>query len=430
MKEIKFCSFNVKGINDVKKRRDIFAWLRKKAFDICFLQETHSTNSNKHTWENEWGYKCFISSYSGNSRGTAILFNNTFQFIIHKEIYDSEGRFIILDVTINDVRLTLVNLYGPNLDESVFFTMVKTKLGEFNNSKIIIGGDFNVVQDYALDTFNIQNKNNPKCHEVINSIKDDFDLQDPWRLQNPTTRIYTWHNSRKQQSRLDYFLVSEEMLNIINSTQITPGYRSDHSIVQLIIKLSEQKKGPGLWKFNNSLLNDHNYVKEIKTCIFDTTRQYSDQNQIPTIGNQLFFEMLKLQIRGKTIGFSSAKKKNQNKEEKILDEKIDSLHKLYTLNPTDENFENLKTAQNDLESLREKKIDGIITRAKARWHLEGERNSKYFCNLENRHYTEKTITKLKNENNEEITDPKDILNVQKQFYETLYTSNNAHIDRQ
>jgi hypothetical protein len=42
----------------------------------------------------------------------------------------------------------------------------------------------------------------------------------------------------------------------------------------------------------------------------------------------------------------------------------------------------------------EDKIRGIIMRTKAKWNVERERSSKYFCNLKKRHFTEKAIPKL------------------------------------
>ncbi|CAG2219112.1 unnamed protein product [Mytilus edulis] len=76
----------------------------------------------------------------------------------------------------------------------------------------------------------------------------------------------------------------------------------------------------------------------------------------------------------------------------------------------------------ELKILREKNVKGIITRAKARWQVEGEKGSNYFCNLEKKHYTEKIIPKLILEDETEITDPSSIRNEQKQFYKKLYTS--------
>jgi hypothetical protein len=50
-------------------------------------------------------------------------------------------------------------------------------------------------------------------------------------------------------------------------------------------------------------------------------------------------------------------------------------------------------------------------RTKAKWNVEGERSSKYFWNLEKRHFTEKAIPKLILDNGIEITNQDDILTI-------------------
>ena len=427
---MKICSLNVRGIQDAKKRQDIFTWVKKKKFDVYFLQETHSTPSVESKWANEWGYKCFFSSYSSKSRGTAILFNNTFQYTLHNEIIDNSGRFVILDLTLDGNRVTLGNIYGPNDDEPIFFNHLQSKVEGFGNNSIILGGDFNVVQNYTLDTKNLNKLNNPNSNEKINKLKEDLDLHDYWRIQNPDSRIFTWHNTRNQHSRLDYFLLSGDIIPTIDSSDIRPGYRTDHSLITVNVSLSNQNKGAGYWKFNNSLLQDETYIKETIGCITQTTEFYSDNNHQLTIGDQLFYDMLKLEIRGKTIAYTAAKNKRQNIEEKELDAHIEMLYKKYCDDQTESNMHELTEAQNKLKLLREKKIEGIMLRAKARWHLEGERNSKYFCNLENRHYQEKIIPRLIKGNGEEVTEIKDILEEQKEFYKQLYTSRKPNISRE
>jgi hypothetical protein len=70
--------------------------------------------------------------------------------------------------------------------------------------------------------------------------------------------------------------VSDSILDKVDNICIKPGYRSDHSVVELILNLSNQPKGPGLWKFNNSILKDEKYirhVREIKKVINDVTSQ-------------------------------------------------------------------------------------------------------------------------------------------------------------
>ena len=81
-----------------------------------------------------------------------------------------------------------------------------------------------------------------------------------------------------------------------------------------------------------------------------------------------------------------------------------------------------------LKELREQKIKGIIIRTKAKWKVEGEKSTKYICNLEKRQYTKKIIPKLISEEGFEITDLKDILEEQKTFYKKLYT--NTDIDNE
>jgi hypothetical protein len=49
-----------------------------------------------------------FSSYSSRSRGVAVLIKNSFEFKINNAILDTNRNFVILDITIQDYRLTLV----------------------------------------------------------------------------------------------------------------------------------------------------------------------------------------------------------------------------------------------------------------------------------------------------------------------------------
>ena len=124
-------------------------------------------------------------------------------------------------------------------------------------------------------------------------------------------------------------------------------------------------------------------------------------------------------IRGKTISYASYKKKERDKREIDL---LNTLKNLYENSLTDEIEKAIEEKENELKQIREKKIQGILLRAKSRWKVEGEKSTRYFCNLEKRHFTEKTISKLITEDGTIKTEIKDILTEQKSFYEKLYTS--------
>ena len=82
------------------------------------------------------------------------------------------------------------------------------------------------------------------------------------------SRRYTWRkNNPIKQARLDFFLISENILCNILKSSIEPGYRTDHSFPNIVLKINEFKKGRGLWKFNNSLLMEKEYLNLIKRYI-------------------------------------------------------------------------------------------------------------------------------------------------------------------
>ena len=65
---------------------------------------------------------------------------------------------------------------------------------------------------------------------------------------------------------------------------------------------------------------------------------------------------------------------------------------------------------------------GLIIRSRARWLEEGEKSSKYFCNLENRLWKKKSINRIKDNNGNLILDQTSILNEIHDFYCNLYSN--------
>ena len=94
---------------------------------------------------------------------------------------DSQGRIQVLDIVINDLRLTLGNIYAPNSDTPEFFEEVNTKLNEFDNNSKIIGGDFNLVLNVLLDKKGGKPVTHEKCRNYVLKMMNDLDMYDVWR---------------------------------------------------------------------------------------------------------------------------------------------------------------------------------------------------------------------------------------------------------
>ena len=76
-----FISLNVRRLRDKNKRREMFRWLKhfhKGHDNIIFLQETHSTELDEFTWEQERGSKIIMSQDTGNRKGVAVLFPHNY----------------------------------------------------------------------------------------------------------------------------------------------------------------------------------------------------------------------------------------------------------------------------------------------------------------------------------------------------------------
>ena len=405
------------------------------------LQDTHFIKDLEPYIETQWGYKCVFNSHTSNSRGVAVLFNNDFKLKLHKEKKDNNGNLLALDLSINEHRVTLINIYGPNTDSPEFFEAIRDILIDLDNLYFVICGDYNIALKPDIDTFNYTNINNPKAREKLLEIMEDMKLVHYFRILNPDSKCFTWRRKNPiRQARLDYFLTSENLGNIIHvdTIKVKPGYRSDHSTVILELKFNKFEKGKGLWKFSNQLLKDKKYVDLVKETIQQVKCQYANilyvEDNIKDISNatidltvsdSLFLETLLMEVRGKTISFASYKKKERNKLQNELEKEINTLENSAV---TDPNLAQLEEKKRLLENLRKEKLQGTIIRSKALWVDEGEKPTKYFCNLESRNYVNKTIQKLELEGKGIITNQKEILSEVQHFYQNLYKKNDNILD--
>ena len=82
----------------------------------------------------------------------------------------------------------------------------------------------------------------------------------------------------------------------------------------------------------------------------------------------------------------------------------------------------LQDKKTELENLREIKLKGNMIRSRVQWLIEGEKPTNYFCGLENKNYVDKTIKKVINEDQNTITDQKEILDEVRTYYKKLFSN--------
>ena len=70
------------------------------------LVDTHFAKGQERRLTAQWGFQAFFSSFSTQKRGVAIFLNNNFEFKIHSHYNDTNGNLLLLDIEIDEHRIT------------------------------------------------------------------------------------------------------------------------------------------------------------------------------------------------------------------------------------------------------------------------------------------------------------------------------------
>lgn len=82
---LKFLSLNVRGLNREVKRQAIYEYIKKNKVDVCFLQETYSSDNCENKWSMEWEGEMLFSHGTSHSRGVLILFRKGLDLDIERK---------------------------------------------------------------------------------------------------------------------------------------------------------------------------------------------------------------------------------------------------------------------------------------------------------------------------------------------------------
>lgn len=310
MSSIKFLSWNVRGLGSQAKRIKVLNHLSKLQADICLLQETHLSELDQNKIKSSQ-YHSYSAHYNTKQRGVCILINKKISYVHNTTITDPEGRFVIINITINNYSLTIGNLYGPNTDDPSFFQNFFSSISNLSNCPIIIAGDFNTVLDPTTDRFNnIGKKHIWKSTDSIKQFMSDMGLGDSWRLQHPDIKAFSFYSPvHHSYSRIDYFLTSNSIISNISESKIHPIIISDHAPVTIKLNIITRHKPIPRWRFNTSLLQDQDfdsYFKREWACFLEI-------NDSPETSPSLLWETGKAVLRGKIISYSVYKKKERER---------------------------------------------------------------------------------------------------------------------
>ena len=145
---------------------------------------------------------------------------------------------------VNEMKLKIINIYGPNKDDPNFYRVIAEKIQASDYDDLIWCGDFNMTLNLELDSFNYVSLNNSKARGVVNNLIEETNIVDLFRFCHSNTRRYTWREKNPlKQARLNYISVSTCFTDMIDSVNIKPGYRCNHSMVEFTSLISNFERG-------------------------------------------------------------------------------------------------------------------------------------------------------------------------------------------
>ena len=425
MSNLKFVSLNARGLRG-NKRHTVFNWLREKDIDVCLLQETFCTVSFSKTFNRGWsGTSHHSCSNSSHSKGVCILFNKNLKHKVISTHRDKEGRFLLVNVSINNTDYSICNIYCPNdMNSRIVFIhsiIAEIKANSISPNNLILGGDFNCIQS-VIDR---ENGILDKSSDALMELKNTLSLKDAWRQTNPDTVQYTYidPSARGRNSRIDAILLSASIMPWILSSEIIQAPAPDHKAVTVVLKSTENTRGKGFWKLNNSLLYDKEYEEGIRDLIQEINNEYGDI-ECKTI----LWDYLKIRVKSFSIAYSvrlASKKKLVLQE---LEEKLNEIDSIPADRQSNETRVTRNKLKNELDELYTEKAKGYQIRSRAKWVQDGEKSTAYFLNLEKSRQSSNAINSLKDEAGAIQHSDADILRIINTFYSNLYTSKKPSLD--
>ena len=145
-------------------------------------------------------------------------------------------------------------------------------------------------------------------------------------------------------------------------------------MISLSLDFNSDKRGPGYFKLNNSLILDKTYQQNIKRTILETVNINTDTNP------NILWELIKGSIRNETIRFATNKKREESQKEKQLNSDIkileEQIQHAYNQNIVENLQNNIDSKKIELIDIIDKRINGMIVRSKALTVENNERNTK------------------------------------------------------
>ncbi len=208
----------------------------------------------------------------------------------------------------------------------------------------------------------------------------------------------------------------------IQECEYHPSFFSDHQY--LLVKFSIDDRiasgpGPGVWKFNTSLLDDVNYCALV-TSFWSFWQAHYTPEAFPSLLD--WWDQGKFYLREVTRTFSRSLAMDRRQHKSSLTRQMHKLQRLFEAGDASA-FAKLCEVQEELRGIALHEARGAQVRARCQWAEEGETSSSFFLNLATKRHAKQVIHSIRDPDTGSVHhDPFEILGVWQRYYAGLFTA--------
>jgi Reverse transcriptase (RNA-dependent DNA polymerase) len=202
-------------------------------------------------------------------------------------------------LTINDVSVLVISVYGPNVNDDSFFRTLRDILNENLNVPVICAGDWNLTYstDNSNNNIDIINMLSPPSvyrSRLLADVCEEFHLTDPYRAIHHDRRDFTYipRTKKTNRSRIDFFIVSDNLLRLINSCSISSALETtlfDHKSIFLTFRKPTKSKN----NFIDPMIFKHDrFDAVVATAAVETFLQHADPELVDPEQTQVSLRLI------------------------------------------------------------------------------------------------------------------------------------------
>ncbi|KAG1158142.1 hypothetical protein G6F37_006060 [Rhizopus arrhizus] len=385
--------------------------------DILCLQEISSFRSQDHLTSDQIRY---ISTFMFPR--CSVVVSKHCAIISLKPAYDLTDSSISLDersvfATVRDTQGHLIcniaNVYAPaqRADRLSFFDSFLSLpfVAKVQDDPWFLVGDFN------LSIWKLSTVAHPR-------VRPWYDWTRQFFHNCATDQSHTFIRG-KVRSTIDYIFATRSLSSYVTSTQLhyLPAEWTDHCLLTVDFFRDRTDLGPGVWRFNPTLLLDESFL----TLLDVTTDLFFDEStSLSRLSSQEQWESFKQVLKCTAKKYSkSTKARTQHtvsklqKERQCLSAQISGASQ-----PSPSQTNEIHRLEKLIDKRTRQETCQQMLRSATRWLDKGEQNNKYFYRVIKERQIQQTIQRLRCSTTGDILESNsDLLREATSFYQRLYT---------